>query len=344
MIFYPLFTGIDIEYSLTECLVKRSTLIDQDPLINDMAKYILQSRADSTVTKYRHYFNNFKSFCDSKCLSSNPATYMTVALYITHMLKDEKSASIITSTYYSIKWMHSIHGYTDPTENTIVKNLLDTSKRLFSKPVMKKDVINSNMLHLLCKMYENNMTIMNTRDLAMILICYSGFLRFNELSSLYCSDIKFMTDYIVIRIRKSKTDIYREGKDVYISKGSSIACPYLMLQKYMSDTNLSTSFDQFLFRPIQNIRGKYALIKTNKQLSYTRAKECIVSKLKSVAPNLKLGTHSLRASGATTAANAAGINDRCLKRHGRWKSDLAKDGYIVDSLSKKLEISKCLGL
>jgi hypothetical protein len=40
---------------------------------------------------------------------------------------------------------------------------------------------------------------------------------------------------------------------------------------------------------------------------------------------------SLRASGASTTANAEGISDRCLKRHGRWKSDLAKEGYIDDS-------------
>ena len=63
-----------------------------------------------------------------------------------------------------------------------------------------------------------------------------------------------------------------------------------------------------------------------------------------VAPNLKLGTHSLRASGATTAANAQGVLERCLKQHGRWKSDLSKDGYVEDFLEKKLFITKQLHL
>ncbi|XP_068236956.1 uncharacterized protein [Palaemon carinicauda] len=37
--------------------------------------------------------------------------------------------------------------------------------------------------------------------------------------------------------------------------------------------------------------------------------------------------------GATSAANN-GIKDRLSKRHGRWKSDKAKDGYIKDSLKR----------
>ena len=42
------------------------------------------------------------------------------------------------------------------------------------------------------------------------------------------------------------------------------------------------------------------------------------------------------------AANAEGINERCLKRQGRWKTDVAKDGYIKDSLDKKLAVSMSL--
>ena len=53
--------------------------------------------------------------------------------------------------------------------------------------------------------------------------------------------------------------------------------------------------------------------------------------------------HSLRAGGATAAANA-GVPDRLLKRHGRWRSETAKDGYVKDSDKKHLEVSKHLAL
>ena len=85
------------------------------------------------------------------------------------------------------------------------------------------------------------------------------------------------------------------------------------------------------------------LIYKNKKLSYTRARECIVSRLKEVSGDLNIGLHSLRASGAMTAANA-NINVRCWQRHGRSKSDSAKDGYVADSLNSCLEMTKQLHL
>jgi hypothetical protein len=51
----------------------------------------------------------------------------------------------------------------------------------------------------------------------------------------------------------------------------------------------------------------------------------------------------MRSGGAKAAANSD-INDRVWKRHGHWKSDSSKDGYVVDSVDKRLQVSKNLGL
>jgi hypothetical protein len=53
--------------------------------------------------------------------------------------------------------------------------------------------------------------------------------------------------------------------------------------------------------------------------------------------------HSLRSGGATAAASA-GVDDRLFKKHGRWKSDSAKDGYVKESISNRMRVSKQLGL
>ena len=66
----------------------------------------------------------------------------------------------------------------------------------------------------------------------------------------------------------------------------------------------------YLFRPLYRSKNKCGLIKVNKPISYTTARECIVKRLKLVAPELNLGLHSLRTGSATMATNSD-INERC---------------------------------
>ena len=66
--------------------------------------------------------------------------------------------------------------------------------------------------------------------------------------------------------------------------------------------------------------------------------------LSKIGLNPKLfGLHSLRSGGATSAANA-GVPDRLFKRHGRWRSENAKDYCIKDDLKALLSVSLALGI
>ena len=55
------------------------------------------------------------------------------------------------------------------------------------------------------------------------------------------------------------------------------------------------------------------------------------------------GLHSLRAGGASAAA-AVGMPDRLFKKHGRWMSESAMDGYVKESLDNQLSVSFSLGI
>ena len=199
------------------------------------------------------------------------------------------------------------------------------------------------MLIELCDKFICCNDLLVIRDLAMILLSFAGFLRFDEVSSLKCNNIKVKDTFLVLYIEKSKTDQYRNGNEVLISKGVSSACPYNMFLKYVRLAGLDLDSDFFLFRPIFRSKNICKLIYKNKKLSYTTARESILARLKLVSGDLKLGLHSMRSGGATAAANAD-VNDRMWKRHGRWKSESSKDGYVVDTVDKRLQVSKCLGL
>ena len=78
-------------------------------------------------------------------------------------------------------------------------------------------------------------------------------------------------------------------------------------------------------------------------ISYTRARELVKDAFRGLTGVSKLSVHSLRAAGATSAANA-GTPDRLFKRHGRWASKNAKDGYVKDDFNCRLLVSRSLGI
>ena len=43
-------------------------------------------------------------------------------------------------------------------------------------------------------------------------------------------------------------------------------------------------------------------------------------------------------------AAKVGVPDRLFKRHGRWKSEKAKDGYVDDSVERRLSVTRQLNL
>lgn len=146
-------------------------------------------------------------------------------------------------------------------------------------------------------------------------------------------------EYVKIFIEKSKNDQLREGNEVLIVKCVTFACLYNMFLRYVSAANINLLPSDFIFKPVFQNKGVANLIKKH---SYTAAKEKIVSMLKSVAPNLNIGLHSLRSGGASVAANSD-VDERCIQRHGRWKSISSKNMYIKDSIVRRFKVSKELG-
>ena len=336
------FAGIGLNARL-ETALSDAGVAEPNDLCRRISAYMLHSKSDNTVKKYFSAFQKWNIFCKQQSYTPIPAEPIHIVLYLTKLLDAGSSAGVISTAIYSLKWAHSMNGLGDPTENGFIKNLNESAKRLRSTKVVKKDAISTEMLIELCDLFKSNSDLLTLRDLSMILIGFAGFLRFDELVELRCCDIEFKGNFLSIQIRKSKTDVYRSGNEILISKGRSSACPYTMLQNYMTKACINTSLEKYLFRPIFRSGKSCRLLDKDKKLSYTRTREVILRKLKLVAPGLNLGVHSLRAGGVTTAANA-NVNDRCLKRHGRWKVDSSKDGYIQDSVQKRLKITESLHL
>ena len=350
---YLYFTGLQISRQSGKTLT--SIAANEEPstfslpnkhlleLNNIMPKYLLASRSENTTKKYDYYFNKWDQFITKKGGSSIPAKDIHVALYFTYMLESKSSYNTINTSYCAIKWKNEINGYSYEA-GPYVSNILKASKRMPKASVNRKDPVNSDIIINIIETFGQSKDLAVIRDLTLMLICYTGFLRYDEASQLKFSDIKFKDDHMSVYIRKSKTDQFRDGKELLIAKGKTIACPVEMIKKYFSIANLKEGED-FIFRPLYRNKDICKLVSKNKPLSYTRARECILSRIKNVPSvnKLNIGMHSFRSGGATQAANSD-VNERCWMRHGRWATDGSKNRYIEDSTEKRLSVSKSLGL
>ena len=80
--------------------------------------------------------------------------------------------------------------------------------------------------------YCKTETLYNCRTVALCIVGYAGFLRFDERSRLKCYDILISEKHTFIFIESSKTDQYRDGSWIPLSRTPNITCPVKNLQRY----------------------------------------------------------------------------------------------------------------
>ena len=163
-------------------------------------------------------------------------------------------------------------------------------------------------------------------------------LRFDELAKLRCCDVNFHNlEYVKITIASSKTDVYRDDSSVVLARSGTLTCPYTILSRYVHLAALNCNSTDFVFRNLVYHKSTLSYSLGSRTISYTRARELLLNSLADLGfLKSSYGLHRLIAGGTSAAANA-GISDRLFKRHGRWKSDRAKDGYVKDNINSLLQ-------
>ena len=319
------------------------------PNLQDLLDVMLGSRAASTARGYLQAIGKFYGWCKKKKIPLVvPFSVPVVTLYLFELTKKQgKSASCIVQAHAALKWLHSFFPSPgpNPLDSGICANVVESAKRSRSTPIQKKKPLSVSVIKEIINAYGGEDA--NLKDLRLATLCglgFSGFLRFNELSCIRPLDLSFEKDHLKIFIRKSKTDIYRKGNVVFIARTFSKYCPVALLERYMKLGGISLSSDLALFRSISSTKRGFVLRPSS--LSYSRCRELLKECLKALGYNCKeYGLHSLRSGGASSAvAGDRSISERLLKLHGRWKSDICKDMYILESVNNRLQVSRSLSL
>jgi site-specific recombinase XerD len=175
------------------------------------------------------------------------------------------------------------------------------------------------------------------RDVFMVLLLFTALLRESELVALKPDDVweeKLLVggkevNTLFVYVEKSKTDQERRGHTIVVAQADDPRiCPVGWFRVWSQLRSKTAPYlfhreksDEQLARDTPNGRVKFMLEKIG-------------------VDSTDYGSHSGRSGGATAAA-AAGIEVRLLKKQGGWKSD-AVFGYIRESAAELAAVSMAI--
>jgi hypothetical protein len=332
-------------------------------LAHQLAIARFQTRAPSTLEKHRRHWDRFVAWLQtidpSIVPTAVPPTYVAMWLMRVSLEShaDQIGPSRVLGASAAIACFHWFHGQPSPTQHPLCDLVRELSRRKLHGKQLERDPIEAaDMRKLIDQFAAPSANLRDLMHVTMFALMYSAFLRFDDASQIcvHHEMMRFNTDHVQIFIPKSKTDQYMEGAWVVVAKTSGKYCAVSLLQRLLREGhyNLVPAHDGVDVGPLLralapgSLRLKQTtgtLLDPIPALSYTTLlKHC---KEMCVAAGIQktIGLHSFRIGGATAAA-AAGVPDRIFKRHGRWKTDSAKDLYVRETLDSALVVSQALAL
>ncbi|XP_061194378.1 integrase/recombinase xerD homolog [Saccostrea echinata] len=165
---------------------------------------IRKGKSDSSNKMYDAYFKKFRTWCSDHGVSYLPAAVSTVAVFLSSLVQQSVSESVLSAYFYSIKWFHDFNVCVNPCDTKILHMVMEGGKRILCKPIQKKEPITPEILEQIINKYgdgSRKSDLLSVRVCAMFLMGFAGFLRFNELANLRVRNISFH-DFYMLRVVK----------------------------------------------------------------------------------------------------------------------------------------------
>ena len=208
-----------------------------------IGQYLQESLAPST---HRAYASDLRRF--QKWGGRIPATTQLVVRYLSAHA-GVLSAATLNRHVASIARAHTVRGLKTPFDSKLVRSTLRGIRRVHGSAQTPAKPLMFNDLRKLVVSQPVFCRLRNVRDRALLLLGFAGGFRRSELSSLVCSDLSFNAKGVVVRLRASKTDPSRKGRDVAIPYARASVCPVRALKAWLQVSEAEQD-DSPLFRRI----------------------------------------------------------------------------------------------
>ena len=270
-----------------------------------------------------------------------------MANYLIFVSQTKNGKSAVSTALVALKWLYSfipgISALNNPLNEEFLNRISQSENRNKSKlKVRKKPLSNSMVQTILDKInFIKNPSLTELRNAIIPCMAYALLLRHDEISHLNCNHISVVKDGLKFFIPSSKTDVYREGKYVFLSKDNYDL--YTLFLRYLEKARLNINDNHFLFASIRYDNSLREFILINEKLSYNVYSDIVKKAVSDLGYDPKeYGTHSCRSGGATDLAPH--ISEYELLISGRWSDSRSIGSYVEIPQERRIEINNVLGL
>lgn len=304
-----------------------------------------QGIASTTRRTYSTAQKRFIDFCyRTNQLSPSgfpcPASEWTLMLFATH-LAGSIHANSIKVYLAGVRSLHIEQGFRNPLENCLrLERVLRGIKRTHGNSTSARLPVTIDVLRTL----RSQLELTRYDDILFWAACclgFFGFLRCGEFTTPTCSsfnkdyhlsiddisvDRHISPNYMMVKIKASKTDPFRKGVTLRLETSGSSICAVRAVLQYLHARG--------------NAAGPLFIQRDGKPLTRTILSRWLQSTANRAGLKGTFSGHSFRIGAATTAA-LAGIPDHLIKTLGRWESNayqlyIRTPAHILDNVPSVL--------
>ena len=265
----------------------------------------------------RAYGCDLRHFWD--CGGTVPATPAQIAAYVSQGAGNLKPATL-RRRLASIGRAHTAQGMQNPCSSDLVRTVMRGVRRTHGAAQRQVRPVEPDQLRQICAGLTG---VKGQRDRALLLLGFLGAFRRSELVGLRVADLDFVSQGLVVTLRRSKTDQEGQGRRIAIPVGDSDLCAVKAVRDWLSAAAISEG-------PI--LRAVTRAGRIGSAALSDKAVALIVKRLlqRIGIDATEYSGHSLRAGFVTAAARAGARVDR-IKAQSGHASDAMVARYVRDA-------------
>lgn len=335
----------------------------QDILSEALIDLVSLARKPTTFKKHAGYFTTWIAYAQLKRTRIFPISPFDFANYLMESAIGDKTASPTLSRCDAISFFCELSNTENPMESSLCRMIKEALKRRLGIRGKKKlPLLQEQLSAIFSRQLGNSHTLHTVVTCFRIALMYEGCLRWHDLAQINFGDIIITKDFIRIFVQSAKTDAYRQGQWVTIATSTKRFAAYSLLAQVLDAiaflwTHANTNTRRILAGGITQTKESYLSLKEipilfaidtcsqlpdfSSQTQYPQFLNTLKDwgELEGIARD-DIGTHSLR-RGLASDWTMTGIPDRLRRAQGRWKSEIAADGYIDESINIQMQLRAC---